>query len=503
MSRFATNEKVASGKTLKAQTTTNNAGGPAFKLTPELELVQLLAASKLQDQAYRTGEETVNRLSALVAAVSPEFAAKAALYTRHTFDMRSTSHLVAAELSQRIQGLPWGKRFFENVAFRPDDVTEITAAVIAKFGKKRITNAMRRGFGSRLTKFDGYQIAKWAGNGDFKLIDAINLINPSFNPVLKSFVAGTLKPAETWEVKRTVTGQKNKQENVSEEDAQEAQAQNWRDLIDNGRLPYFAAVRNVRTILAEAPDKAAELAALISDEKNVAKSKLFPYHFYLANKALLQGSVSKESRIVAQALNKALEFSVKNVPELFGTTLIAVDHSGSMTVPVSYGKDKTGQRKTGDVSVSSMEAADLFAAIMAKATNADVIRFGSNAEYTHTNLDDTVVTIAKSLASDMGGTNFNSIFATANKPYDRVIVLTDGEHWQSHNPVISTVKAYAKAFGKQPVVYLWTLAAYETSPLPETWFRPLAGFSPNVFSVIANSEVDPRALLKEIEAVEL
>jgi 60 kDa SS-A/Ro ribonucleoprotein len=502
MSKYAKNTKVASSKTLVAQKTVNNAGGEAFKTSPELELVQLLAASKLQNQAYRTGDEAANRLSALVAKVDPLFAAKAAVYTRMKFEMRSTSHLVAAEVSQICQGKPWGKNFFSKVAFRPDDVTEITAAVIAKFGKNRITNAMRKGLGDRLAAFDEYQIAKYRGNGDFKLVDAVNLLHPPASKALTGLVKDTLKPAETWEVKRTQTGQASKAENLSEEDAVEAQAQNWRDLLDSKKLPYFAAIRNVRNILREAPDKVDALVALITNAKLISTSKLFPYHFYLAAKAVLAES-GKEGRAVVQALNKAMDISCANVPDLSGETLVAIDHSGSMNTGVSFAKGKDGSKGASEVSLTAMEAADIFAAVMVKKFNCDIITFGTRAEYVSTNPSDSVITIAKSLKSDMGGTNFGPIFQTANKPYDRIIIISDNEHWIGHRAPTGDVKAYHQRFGKATTVYLWTLAGYETHPLPEGWFKPLAGFSPNVFNILKNSEVDSQALLKEIRAVEL
>jgi len=501
MSKYATGRKVASGSTLEAQKTVNRAGGEAFKSSPELELVQLLAASKLQNQAYRSGDEAAKRLLELVNKVKPEFAAKAAIYTRMKFDMRSTSHLVAAEVSQLCQGKPWAKSFFSKVAYRPDDVTEITSCVLGRFGKKRITNAMRKGLGERLARFDNYQISKYKGNGDFKLIDAVNLLHPPASAPLSALVKGTLAPAETWEVKRTQTGQAAKAENLSEEDKVEALANNWRELLKEKKLGYFAAVRNVRNILKEAPDMADTLAEFLTNEKAIANSKLFPYHFLLAAKAV--DATDKNGRTIVTALNKAMEISCKNIPELEGETLVVVDHSGSMTTGVAFAKGKDGSKGEQQVSLSALEAADVFAAIMVKAFNCDVVRFGSAAEYVSLNPDDSIFTIARLLKSDMGGTNFNTIFPILKKAYSRIIILSDNMHWEGYTAPVHAVREYQSRFKCGTLVYLWNLAGYEAHPLPEAWFKPLAGFSPNIFSILKNSEVDSKALLKEIEAVEL
>ena len=61
------------------------------------ELISIMVTSLLKDQYYRSADRTVERIRELVRSVGPEYAAKAAIPTRHEFGNRSVSHLVAGE----------------------------------------------------------------------------------------------------------------------------------------------------------------------------------------------------------------------------------------------------------------------------------------------------------------------------------------------------------------------------------------------------------------------
>src|SRR6266567_1084910 len=139
--------------------TTNLAGGTAYAMTPELELVSALLTSFLEDKFYQSGQ---NRQAALVDAfkrVDPLFGAKAALYARNEFGMRSVSHVVAGEIAATVKGQEWTKRFFDKIVRRPDDMTEILSYYYANHGKNE-PQALRKGFAMAFGRFDEYQLAK-------------------------------------------------------------------------------------------------------------------------------------------------------------------------------------------------------------------------------------------------------------------------------------------------------------------------------------------------------
>ena len=162
------------------ETATNLAGGRAFIESPELEFASLLLTSFVRDQFYRNETETLDRVSELLdAGVRPEFAAKAAVYARDQFNMSSISHIVAGELAHRVKSSEWMRPFVKNVVVRVDDMLEILAYYEGKYGRKPVPNALKRGMRDAFDKFDGYQLAKYRGEGRaVKLVDVVNLVHP-------------------------------------------------------------------------------------------------------------------------------------------------------------------------------------------------------------------------------------------------------------------------------------------------------------------------------------
>jgi len=117
----------------------NLAGGKAYTESPKLELVSLVLTSFVQDQYYKSAKGQLDRLAELVTYVlaqDPMFPAKAAIYARNEFGMRSISHALMGELVKQVPrlynksaGCTWLKDAVAKVVRRPDDALEIMAYV--------------------------------------------------------------------------------------------------------------------------------------------------------------------------------------------------------------------------------------------------------------------------------------------------------------------------------------------------------------------------------------
>ena len=169
MSRFNT--------TSDGTKTVNLAGGQAYKQTPELELVSILLTSFANDQFYRSSSDTFDTLTQLILVCDKEFVAKAAIYARTKFGMRSISHVVASELAKHIVGNKWAKDFYESIVYRPDDMMEILSYHTSKNGK--IPNAMKKGFAKAFDKFAGSEGSSCGTSGGVR---PIALGAPKRNP---------------------------------------------------------------------------------------------------------------------------------------------------------------------------------------------------------------------------------------------------------------------------------------------------------------------------------
>lgn len=465
MSRF--NEKKEMG-------IINLAGGKAYRESKELQFVSLLLTSFGDDKEYRSGNDTFAKLDELINDCDKLFCAKAICYARREFGMRTITHYAASVLAKYIVGISWARDFFAKVVYRPDDMTEIIACHLSR--KEKISAAMKKGFAKAFGEFTDYQLAKYRGEGNIvKLVDVVNLVHPvqteKNNGAIERLVNGTLKSFDTWEVELSAAGSDvEKKKKV------------WRDLISGNKLGYFALLRNIRNIVGLGDEELKDLALKsLLDEKSIHKSLVLPFRYATAYKEL-SGIDAKAMKIIS----RACEIACDNVPKLKGKTLIALDVSGSMT--------------------NVADIAALFVAVLLKSNDCDLIKFSYGAQYQFVNSDDSVMTIKDNLRFACGGTNFISIFETANKKYDRVILLSDMQAWMSsyyHQSPSAAYNAYKRKYSPECKMYSIDLAGYGTLQVPEKDVYCLAGFSEKIFDLMKYLEEDKDALLNTIKAYPL
>jgi 60 kDa SS-A/Ro ribonucleoprotein len=487
MARFNT-------KSVGKTKTTNLAGGEAYSQSPELELVSILLTSFTKDTYYESAEDNLTRLENLVQKVDPLFAAKAAVYARNEFGMRSITHVMAGALAKRASGKPWARSFYNKIVRRPDDMLEITSYYFGK-GNKRLSSAMQNGFRKAFEKFDAYQLAKYRGeNRDIKLIDMVRLVRPSkTSPNIKAIgdlVRGTLKSTGTWEAKLTVAGQKAQ----SAEEKAEMKRETWIGLVEERKFGYFALLRNLRNIKTQAPEIVDSACEMLTDRKLIKKSLVMPFRFLTAMNEI--PTSDPVGRKINAAIRKAFEISMDNIPDM-PNTLVVVDNSGSMS-------NEWGSNRKHFGAWSHAEIGAMFGMMLAKRSNADIMEFGSTARMLSYNDSTDVFNFAKSFEkmNKVGhGTNFQAIFSTAKRKYDRIVIFSDMQGWMGGTT--PSTADYKRRTGADPYIYSFDLAGYGSMQFPENKVFALAGFSEKVFDIMSNLEQDPRALLSEIEKVEL
>lgn len=467
--------------------TTNLAGGQAYAETKEIALLSILLTSFGDDKFYEKSGDLFERLKHLVSVNDAKFVAKAAIYARTKFGMRSITHVAAAFLAKHISGQEWGKNFYDKIVYRPDDMAEIISFYYSQ-GNTKLAKAIANGFALAIGRFDGYSLAKYRGEGKaWKLVDIVNMVRPKPSEknaeILKSLVSGALISTdenETWETALTKAGQEGK----TEEEKATLKKAAWVRLISEGKLKYFAALRNIRNVIEQAPEALDGLLSIITDEKQIKKSLVLPFRFITAFEEVSKLTDGKIVRKALQALNQAVDISISNVPVFDGETLVVLDVSGSMQGrPAQIGS--------------------LFAAVIAKSNNADFMVFSDRAAYRNVNISDSTITIANSIRFASGGTNFHSIFETANKKYDRIILLSDMQGWMGGNAPTQTFNHYKTKHGANPFIYSFDLNGYGTLQFPEQNIFAIAGFSEKILDVMRYMETDKKALINEVEKIEL
>lgn len=474
MSKF--NTKAASTTaSVKRGDTTNYAGGQAFQQGAKMELVSILLTSFVKDQYYRGADDTLARLKELLNDVDPIFAAKAAVFARDEFGMRSISHFVAGELAHRVKGEQWTKDFFNRIVVRPDDMTEILGYYLATYGKP-VPNSLKKGFAQAFGRMDAYKLAKYRqADKAVSMVDVVNIVRPRPNDrnreALAKLVAGTLRNDATWESRMSKAGGNA-----------DAKADVWASLMDEGRMPYFALLRNLRNIEQTGDRTLISRAAKQLVEDDPGSHRVLPFRFLTAYNEV-------QNPTLVRAISEALDRATVNVPKLDGETLVVIDHSGSMS-------DGPGSPKF---------IGDTFASVMFRANACDVGVFGTDFGLVKgLNPADSTLTIAKRIGHVCHGhgTNFHSIFK-GKKRYDRIVIFSDMQGWIGYHDPTRTLKSYEQRTGAKPFIYSFDLSGYGTTQLPQGRIFQLAGFSEKIFDLMQTAEQDPNALVRKIESVTL
>lgn len=531
---MASKETVKAVAAIPKENAKNRQGCAAYSLSDELRLISMLNTIKLEPQFYRSENQTMIELRDLIERIGlkdPYFVAQAIVYSRCLGEgMRSVNHLAAALLAPFISGKEYAKRFYGlwdkkekkgGCIYRVDDMSEIKD-VYAALNKSTLSNSMKKGFAAVLEALDTYQLAKYKDT----VIDMANLTHPKSAlskaeivvdgkkmKVIDALMKGVTVSADTWEVANSEAGQevakavKAGKLTKAEAEATLANAKNdnWEAMLTEGKLGILAAIRNIRNMLNSPRKEVVDaLCKLVSNGQAIRNGKIMPYQIDYAYEVVKKEfSNSADGRRVMEALLKGYEYAVPNLAEaLPGRTCVMVDCSGSMNTYCT----QAGQRS--NIATSAAEKAGLIAATIAKATNADVVRFGSHAEFYSYDPNESVFSLGRKIGHDnMGGTSIPSAFElirNAKRQYDRIILLSDNEcnarsYW-SGDWVSGAYKKYVHDVAN-PYVYAVDLASYGTTPIAGDRVNYYFGYGFAMFEDIASKEFNPSAHIEAIRKI--
>lgn len=345
--------------------TVTHEGGPGFTRDVKSELFQLAVVNMVGEKTFYEDASTRDtRYAELVRAATlldADWTARLLKWLRTTANMRSAALVGAAEYTRaRLEaGLAGTSRqVVASVLQRADEPGELLAYWTTRYGKK-IPKPIKRGVADAAVRmYSEYNLLKYdTSSHAWRFADVIELTHPtpdfewqhalfthaldrrhgresseavmSLLPtvlrnqrvrarVAEGDYAYLLEPqvlrdsGMTWEDALSLAGS-----NVSK-------ARLWEAMIPS--MGYMALLRNLRNFdeAGISPAAVNRVVSRLIDPEQVAKSRQFPYRF-------LSAYVAAPSDVWKHPLNVALEYSMRNIPELPGRTLVLVDTSGSMT----------------------------------------------------------------------------------------------------------------------------------------------------------------------------
>lgn len=452
-------------------------GGSVYEKSPIDEWMNMLFSSFMEKGFYESAKTQQDRFIELTDKIADaygyEFVAKAAVFARNELGMRSISQLTAAWLNAK--SFQHKRDFYRAFMHRPDDVAEIFAAIDYLKGKR--SHALVRGACDYIKGLSENTLAKYKLNSrDYNMFDLISITH-AHSKAIAQLEAGTLAPADTWEVK--VSGAADKDERNQE----------WKRLVEERKLGYMALIRNLNNILA-IPNINNQwikdnLVPQIVSKSNIRRSLMFPYRFYTAYRNL-----QIQNPYVIEALGDAFAMAaVDNAPQLEGASVIILDVSGSMDSRISA---------NSDITIKQVGACFAIALWLANPA-CPVIKFGNHARLM-TNLsliENPFVLIDRLCANDNCGYGTEIVPAfellsreIRSNTYKRIFIISDMQvmddspyqyYWRNHGSVI---KNYHKYFGMKPC-YSFDLGNYHTQILSsQDHIRYVTSLNDQVFKFI-------------------
>lgn len=359
--------KPSAASAIKASATPNTTtyeGGPGHTRDVKSELFQLAVVNMVGEQTFY--ESAGNRDSRFVTLVrqatldDADWTARFLRWLRTGANMRSASLVGAAEytrarLDAGLAGTSRGVVY--SVLQRADEPGEILAYWASRYGKK-FPKPLKRGVADAAARlYTEYNTLKYdtASHG-WRFADVIDLTHPTPRDLAQSgLFAYALDRRHGRNDAPTHTGLHMIHCNVAlraavadgdwerllNADALHDAGMTWEDALSlagskvnkaelwDAMIPsmgYMALLRNLRNFDEAGISLAsvAHVVARLTNPEQVAKSRQFPYRF-------LSAYLNAPNDRWKHPLNVALEYSLRNIPELPGKTLVLVDTSGSMT----------------------------------------------------------------------------------------------------------------------------------------------------------------------------
>ena len=467
--------------------TTNKSGNVAYSMSDKSKLIsQVLTSFFNEAKFYGDNTAEMQETSQRVIKQDADFVSRLAVFARREFNMRSVAHVLTAYLAHEPEGKPFARETVNGICVRGDDATEVMAFYLSTFGKP-IPNSLRKGIEDVFGTFDEYTLAKYKGEGhSVKMRDLLCLCRPApkdeaQSAMWKRLLEGNLATPMTWETQLSANGN-NKQ--------------TWEALIDSGKCGYMALLRNLSNIIKANPSNIEKVWQTIENPEAVRRSKQLPFRFLSAYKQIsgIAGSRGLD------ALEAAVEVSMANMPKLPGTTVIAVDTSGSMSGTVS---DKSNVR--------CVEIGMMLGLIANKiCDNSLFYTFDTRIEKYPLSRRAGILETCVRNARAGGGTDMGLPFELMIKQHtkaDRVIIISDNEcnsgyTWYTRKTVQSLADEYRRTTGNDIWVHAIDLMGYGTQQFNGPKTNLIAGWSEKVFNFILLAEQGEGALQKAIEAYE-
>ena len=490
----------------------NHAGGKAFAKSDEETLVQFAMTGTFNDTYYTKGANQLTQVMDGASRVSDEFIAKLAIYGRQQGLMKDMPALLCAILVAR-QSAHVDTVFtqvIDNPRMLRNFVQMMRSGVV---GRKSLGTKAKRLVQNFIGKLSDYALWEASIGNDPSLVDVMKLAHPKAKDdrrnALYAYILG--RPVDAAQLPDFIREYEDFVKGDSKDAPLRAPFQkltalplkedDWKRIALNAS--WTQTRLNLNTFARHGVFKDREmvtmLAERLSNRENVLKAKAFPYQ-------LMAAMLNIDSEIpheMESALELAMDVALESVPVIEGTTLIAVDISGSMSDPVT-GRGGVPSK------ISCLQAAALIgSALLHKNRSAYLVAFNTACQEGTFPADQSVMQMAREFSAIQGGgTDCGSVLRHMNEhniQVRNVILISDNESWADrHNSNLSALWAGYKQKVPGARMINLDITPNETSATANRADTlRVGGFSDEVFSVMSAFLAGNKTQLDAVKAVKL
>jgi 60 kDa SS-A/Ro ribonucleoprotein len=379
-------------------------GAPAAAITPEQALRRSVLACMLwENEFYESGVTIADRIRELVPQVEPARVAALAVEARSSMKLRHAPLLLVREMARHATHRALVAQSLTSIIQRADELAEFVA-IYWSGGRAPLSAQVKKGLAASFTRFDEYALAKYDRAGVVRLRDVLFLshakpVDAEQAALWKRLIAGELATPDTWEVALS-TGQGDNKRAT------------WERLLSERKLGALALLRNLRNMKDAQVDERLVLDALAA----MKTDRVLPFRFLAAARHAPQWEEPLESAMVR---------SIAGRDKLPGHTVLLVDVSGSMNVPLSRRSEMQRTDAAYGLAILLREIAE----------KVSIYTFSNEARLVPPRRGFALRDAMEASQPHSGtylGKALDAVNEAKHAPYDRIIVITDE---QSHDRI--------------------------------------------------------------------
>lgn len=413
----------------------NDASGTAYRRDPRAALALYAGTGCLNSTFYSDAQAQLQQVLALSAQVETRFVARTAVYARQVAHMKDMPVLLLAKLSLRDPeafALAFPKVVDNGRQLR----TFVQIMRSGQVGRRSLGSLPKRLVRQWLQQASAETVVRAAIGNQPSLADIIRMVHPkpanTQREALYAWVVGRpYEPSLLPPVLQAYEAFKRAPLGMPPDlpfqyySTLELDVAQWSMLARNASWQSLRMNLNTFARHGVFQDEAMVqvVAARLRDPAQVRRARVLPYQLMMAYRAA--GGLPLP---ILDALQDAMEIATASVPVLPGRVVVAVDVSGSMQVPV------TGYRKGASTAVTCVDVAALIAACVLRGQpRAQVLPFDTEVRPIRLNPRDSVMTLARQLAINGGGTSVSAPLRYLNAQraqVDLLVLVSDNESWR-------------------------------------------------------------------------